>query len=97
MLRAVLLSLKSSAFVIKKLCTRCLEAMLSKAERHAFGILENALLFSIVYKYSKTSFAPSKKRSQVTGVTMLPFGHKGEMKAKNAECKQEDNLLYYLL
>jgi len=65
MLRAVLLSLKSSAFVIKKLCTRCLEAMLSKAERHAFGILENVLLFSIVYKYSKTSFAPSKKT--VTG------------------------------
>ena len=70
--------------------------MLSKAERHAFGILENALLFSIVYKYSKTSFAPSKKRSQVTGVTMLPLGHKGGENPKSAECKQEGDLLYYL-
>ena len=85
--------------------------MLSKAGRHAFGILENALLFSIVYKYSKNFLRSLKKRSQVTGVTMcplgpkrsqvtgvtmLPLGHKGGENPKNAECKQEDNLLYYL-
>ncbi len=36
------------------------------------------------------------KRSQVTGVTMLPRGHRGGMRTKNAECKQEIGLLYYL-
>ena len=85
--------------------------MLSKAERHAFGILENVLLFSIVYKYSKNYLRSLRKRSQVTGVTMCPlgpktvtghrcdhvtFGHKGGENPKNAECKQEDNLLYHL-
>ena len=50
--------------------------MLSKAERHAFGILENVLLFSIVYKYSKNYLRSLRKRSQVTGVTMCPLGPK---------------------
>ncbi len=44
----------------------------------------------------KNFLRPPQKRSQVTGVTMLPFGHKGGMRTKNAECKQEISLLYYL-
>ena len=68
---------------------------------HELYILSAIISFLIIFNksilgsYSKLPLRP-QKRSQVTGVTMLPFGHKGGMRTKNAECKQEDDLPYYL-
>ena len=94
--KAMFLLSKSYALGVLKQCFRRLKDMLSASWRMrcCFQLFTNIRkLPSRPQKHGHRSqvwpcVLSALKRSQVTGVTMLPFDHKGEMKAKNAEYKQ---------